>query len=472
MPVISFRDCKGTTISFLCKFFLHFFYYLCEEVFTAVYPCREKAIDSQDDSAYYHPHGQQALFLGKKQPHWNMDIDLLSKIVKELILDNDEVALPGIGSFVAEIVPSSFSDKGYTINPPYRRLAFRQKTNGSENLLIDFYAKCNGLDNATASRIIGEFMEEMRHVLETKKTIILPGLGKLRATRENHFFFVADEELDIYPEGFGLEPISLKTHEETPAEVSATMAALRSILNPEESDAPEQSSSTEAGTPESATSDAELPANRENGEGADADEASGSSPEDSGIKDDIGATEEKGMSEDNAAGIAADGTEVQETSGAADDAEHHELEMVEAEVPEDADRTVSKDAEKSEIPEVPEFSEDKNLPVSGEAENADVKPEEGSERIDSPAASTEVPSEAESGSADKQDAPKVTGGDAAAATENSGKRRTWSIVKWIVLTLVFLAVMALVVFIILAHIAPDFIDSILYTPEELELLNL
>ena len=47
-----------------------------------------------------------------------MDIDLLSKIVKELILDNDEVALPGIGSFIAEIVPSVFSDKGYTINPP------------------------------------------------------------------------------------------------------------------------------------------------------------------------------------------------------------------------------------------------------------------------------------------------------------------------------------------------------------------
>lgn len=421
-----------------------------------------------------------------------MDIDLLSKIVKELILDNDEVALPGIGSFVAEIVPSSFSDKGYTINPPYRRLAFRQKTNGNENLLIDFYAKCNGLDNATASRVIGEFMEEMRHVLETKKNIIFPGLGKLRATRENHFFFVADEELDIYPEGFGLEPISLKTHEETPAEVSATMAALRSILNPEESDAPEQSSSTEVGSPESATpetigendientagavqgevsdtSDAELPAEHENGKVAGADEASDSSSEDSGMKDDICTTEGKGMPEDNSAGIAADEAEVQETSGAADDAERHELEMVEAESPEDADRTVFKDAERPEIPEVPE---DKNMPVSGDSENADVKPEESSERIDSPAASTEVPSEAESGSADKQDTPKATGGDTAAATENTGKRRTWSIVKWTVLTLVFLAVMALVVFIILAHIAPDFIDSILYTPEELELLNL
>lgn len=168
-----------------------------------------------------------------------MDIDLLSKMVKELILDKDEVSLPGVGTFVAEMVPSVFSDKGYTINPPYKRLSFRQNGTGDDSLLIDFYAKCNNLDIETASRIIREFLHEMRHVLETRKSIVFPGLGKLRATRENYFFFVADEDLDIYPEGFGLEPISLKTHEETPAEVSATMAALRGILNPEETAAGE-----------------------------------------------------------------------------------------------------------------------------------------------------------------------------------------------------------------------------------------
>ena len=160
-------------------------------------------------------------------------------MVKELILDKDEVSLPGVGTFVAEMVPSVFSDKGYTINPPYKRLSFRQKGTGDDGLLIDFYAKCNNLDVETASRIIREFLHEMRHVLETRKSIVFPGLGKLRATRENYFFFVADEDLDIYPEGFGLEPISLKTHEETPAEVSATMAALRGILNPEETAAGE-----------------------------------------------------------------------------------------------------------------------------------------------------------------------------------------------------------------------------------------
>ena len=158
-----------------------------------------------------------------------MDIDLLSKMVYDLILDNDRVALPGVGCFVAEIVPASFSDKGYTINPPYRKLYFRSKPDDGE-LLVKLYAKSNGVAEEDARRILTEFLAEMKDILFARKVIVFPGLGRLRATRENNLFFVADEALDIYPEGFGLEPLSLKTHKETEQELSATMDELGDIL--------------------------------------------------------------------------------------------------------------------------------------------------------------------------------------------------------------------------------------------------
>lgn len=158
-----------------------------------------------------------------------MDIDLLSKMVYDLILDNDRVALPGVGCFVAEIVPASFSDKGYTINPPYRKLYFRSKPDDGE-LLVKLYAKSNGVAEEDARRILTEFLAEMKDILFVRKVIVFPGLGRLRATRENNLFFVADEALDIYPEGFGLEPLSLKTHKETEQELSATMDELGDIL--------------------------------------------------------------------------------------------------------------------------------------------------------------------------------------------------------------------------------------------------
>lgn len=158
-----------------------------------------------------------------------MDIDLLSKMVKELILDNDRVVLPGLGSFVAEIVPSTFSDKGYTINPPYRRLYFRSKPDDGDGL-VKFYAETNNIDPAMAERIIRDFVAELKTLLHTRKTVVFPGLGRLRATKENNVFFVADEDLDIYPAGFGLEPVSLKTHQETKEEVAAAVEDLKSFL--------------------------------------------------------------------------------------------------------------------------------------------------------------------------------------------------------------------------------------------------
>lgn len=158
-----------------------------------------------------------------------MNIDLLSKMVRELILDHDRVTLPGLGTFVAELVPASFSDKGYTINPPYRRLSFRPLKE-EDNLLANLYSRSNNVDEDVAQRIIADFVGEMKEVLQEKKVVVFPALGRLRATRENNFFFVSDEDIDIYPEGFGLAPVSLKTHQETREEFSAAVEELKQIM--------------------------------------------------------------------------------------------------------------------------------------------------------------------------------------------------------------------------------------------------
>ena len=188
-----------------------------------------------------------------------MDIDLLAQMVKEVVLDHDSVTLPGMGSFVAELVPASFADRGYTILPPYRRLYFSPKQ-GDDNLLAALYAKSNDVSEADASRILEDFIAEMKEVLKVRKTLVLTGLGRLRATRENHFFFVADENLDIYPNGFGLQPISLKTHEETPEEVAAAVSNLAQIMESEPEPEPEPVAEEAPATEEAADAPQESPA--------------------------------------------------------------------------------------------------------------------------------------------------------------------------------------------------------------------
>ena len=499
-----------------------------------------------------------------------MDIDLLSKIVKEIILDKDEVSLPGLGSFIAELVPSVFSDKGYTINPPYKRLYFRQKENPQDTSLIDFYASSNKIEKQIASDIVCDFLRELRKVLEVKKTIIFPGLGRLRATKENYFFFVADENLDIYPEGFGLEPISLKTHEETTSEVSNTMATLRAILSPEE-DANEPAQvkvnadviegvavenshpsetaenvtvkttksttdgvttetvdpNTEVVTTNSATSDGTGKAttgtvNSATSEvnGTEIAEAAGNATANG--NEHINGT----MSENATTDVTESGTEgVAEvvTGGAAIGAVANVTEKASENANESVTGGATEGATKNSVEIITDAANDvaaanvteevsentdtgataKVKQNAGEDTNANVN-DDASTNINKDA--TESAAENATGDATENRTGDATGRStesltetiAAAGTqaknvttaltetmatsamegktgdvnESRGKKKSIrKTIGWTIIVLAALTLTALAAFMILAHTAPDFIDSILYTPEELEIIN-
>ncbi|MBQ5363481.1 MAG: hypothetical protein IIU09_00630 [Bacteroidales bacterium] len=139
-----------------------------------------------------------------------MDVTFLSRMIGELILDHDSLSLPGLGTFVVEDMPASFSDRGYTVNPPYRRLSFSERES-ADGLLAELYASSNPVQEEEAEAIINAFVLDLKAELRRDKGVDLPGLGRLRATRENHIFFVPDEDLDISPEACGLEPVSLKS---------------------------------------------------------------------------------------------------------------------------------------------------------------------------------------------------------------------------------------------------------------------
>ncbi len=270
-------------------------------------------------------------------------------MVGELILDHDELSLPGLGTFVAEEVPATFSDRGYTVNPPYRKLSFYQRPE-NDHLLVDFYARSNGLSFDDASLIIARFLDEMKSVLKEKKVIVMPGLGRLRATRENNFFFVPDPDLDIYPDGFGLRAVSMKNHTESRAQLSEAVGRLSGMFF---DSAAEETSSANVD---------QAPANSE---------SAVSAPE-------TGEVEE------------AEKTEVVDNPG---------------------------EVEKTGVVETPE---------TGEVEEAEEK---------------------------RKGRAGLAGG------------------LKILLALALTLALALGVFLLLAHFAPEFIDSLLYTPEELEILN-
>ena len=336
-----------------------------------------------------------------------MDIDLLSRIVKELITDHDKVGLPGLGTFVAEVVPASFSDKGYTINPPYRRLSFHPD-NTEADLLVKFYADSNHVPLEASRVYITEFLSELKQVLIQRKTVIFPGLGRLRATKENNFFFVPDEDLDIYPDGFGLQPVSMKYIQGVadPVDIKLSYSdAMRGFEDRHRAAEPELP--------------AEMGQLSEPGQPVEPVQ-----PSESGQLSEPVQPVAEGQPSEQEQPTEPDQAEQEQPS---EDPSERQCGAAPAEQLQGEER----DAAPAELP-------------GGERDAAPAEQLHGEERDAAPA---ELPGE---------------------ETGVVRRRCRWWIAPVVVLSL---AVVALGVFVILAHAAPDFIDSILYTPEELKILN-
>lgn len=425
-----------------------------------------------------------------------MDIDLLSKMVKELILDNDRVVLPGLGYFAAEIVPSTFSDRGYTINPPYRKLYFRQDM-GRDGLLARLYAESNGTGTDVAEHILEDFVRDMREVLDREKVIIFPGLGRLRATKENNYFFVPDEDLDIYPEGAGLEPVSLKTHNAQIVPPDAIPGldhepdAEPEILEPEAEDGPavmhvENVPVEDVEVLPEAVAEANAAEDNAAGDGDKAEEGisgnEGAAEKEDGEKED--GKEEDVNATEEAAGVPGEDT----SEGNAETANGEEEAKGGEENGEDGGRNAENGPEVKVEGKTEEKPKEKVLEKSEEkpAEKVGEKPEYAVENV---GAGEEKPGTGENGeekvAEEKED---KTGEDRDEAETwkdredermggDEGGKIKKGMPKWLRIMLIVsgaavaLAVIALAVFVLLANVSPDFVDSILYSPDELEILK-
>lgn len=395
-----------------------------------------------------------------------MDIDLLSKMVKELILDNDKVCLPGMGSFVAEVVPSVFSDRGYTINPPYRRLSFRTNVR-EDNLLVDFYAEANGIESGVAARILKDFISELKSILEVKKNIVFPGLGRMRATKENNFFFVADEDLEIFPEGFGLEPVSLKTHVATRENFATAAGELKSLMNdPPDSSVPSDCSALSDGSESSDIPPA-------------SDSSSGEVSSDDVSSDDI--------CSDEVLSCDASSENISSCDASSEESNESILSVTELSVPDNlVGEAESREQSEAEFPEQPEaeFSEQPEAESrerpeadssAGTDEVAQVEETAGTAEV----METEAPESADASEyagdddeiACKDQLPLQGGPDRGGDSSGGKKRSAGKIVMVAVLAAVGAAVLLLAAYLLIAYICPDFINSILYDAEELEVLK-
>lgn len=141
-----------------------------------------------------------------------MDISQLAQCLRALVAENDEVAVPHLGVFSSELMPASFSENLSTINPPYRKIYFRKEDISAEDAFsfVDGVAKLRGISLDEAQNELSWCVGRLISILEGDRVCELPGFGKMKTNSSNDFFFVPEENLDIFADTLGLESIHLR----------------------------------------------------------------------------------------------------------------------------------------------------------------------------------------------------------------------------------------------------------------------
>ncbi len=142
-----------------------------------------------------------------------MTLDTFSSLLKEFIIAQDTVAVAGLGKFIVGMQPATISDNGFTINPPYRRLEFvcgeSEDVSDAQDFEALYASKCE-ISREQAAQEVKSLVEEVDSLIKKESVVELVGLGRLRTLIGGGVFFIMDRDAQIFPEGFGLESVSLK----------------------------------------------------------------------------------------------------------------------------------------------------------------------------------------------------------------------------------------------------------------------
>ncbi|GAP42422.1 protein containing sporulation related domain [Lentimicrobium saccharophilum] len=132
----------------------------------------------------------------------------LEKYISSLLFEHDCVIIPGLGGFIANYTPATIHPVTHTFMPPSRQLAFNARLCNNDGILANAIASGEGITYAEANRLIESAVNGLLNVLGKKGEIVMAGIGRLTADRENNLRFTPEKGSNFLDDAFGLVPFT------------------------------------------------------------------------------------------------------------------------------------------------------------------------------------------------------------------------------------------------------------------------
>ena len=165
-------------------------------------------------------------------------MDILSYLAS-LIQTNNEVGVPGLGTFVKKKSPGRYDASLHAFLPPSYQLAFDPEVRET-GLLAEYVSKQHNLSEASANYHIEQFVAKVKQELNDELEADVSPLGRLLLSGRL-ITFLPNENLNLGHQFFGLPAVL----EEQPSAVAAIPPAVAAVAPIEEYVEPEDFSAEE-----------------------------------------------------------------------------------------------------------------------------------------------------------------------------------------------------------------------------------
>ncbi len=130
----------------------------------------------------------------------------IKTLIKNILISNNQVAIPKVGSFVAKYKSAKINK--HEITPPTKEIFFDQKLKDDDGVIVE-YLMGQGLSKADAEKELAAFSGAVKKQLDTNNKVNFEALGYLSKNNKK-IIFTPTTETSLLAENIGLGAVKVK----------------------------------------------------------------------------------------------------------------------------------------------------------------------------------------------------------------------------------------------------------------------
>lgn len=139
-----------------------------------------------------------------------MAVDVGSQIA-ELLFEDDEVNVPGLGSFSTQYKPATLDKLEGKLRPPLKEVVFEPNSFGRNQKLLELLEHKYGMTATQAEEAVNRFVSGIKSNIEKKEIVTLPSVGILFKDFKNELRFFAEAPAEPLQESVDLPVVDMNT---------------------------------------------------------------------------------------------------------------------------------------------------------------------------------------------------------------------------------------------------------------------